>query len=157
MSRPPAEHQAWYWGRARLFIIAHQGWAAAVRDARTSDMERLGIQLLPEVARPTSPPHRGIAGPAGWCRRPSRPSGLRAPPRGASAAPAPKRKDYVGTAGGAGDDDSVSPLWPPCHLLYPWSRSLPGAVPRRPRSKSTKLRDSSAQDCTCLVSVLLRR
>ena len=93
-SGPPREHQAWYWGRVRLFIIvAHQGWAAAVRDARTSDMERLGIQLLPEVARPPSPPRRGVAGPAGWRGRPSRPSGLRAPPRGASAAPAPKRKD----------------------------------------------------------------
>ena len=92
-SGPPTEHQPWYWGQARLFIIAHQGWAAAVRDALTFDMERLGIQLLLEIARPPSPPHRGIAGPAGWRRRPSRPSGLRAPPRGASAAPALKRKD----------------------------------------------------------------
>ena len=63
-SGPPPEHQAWYWGRVRLFIIAHQGWAVAVRDARTSDMERLDIQLLPDVAQSTSLPHRGIAGPA---------------------------------------------------------------------------------------------
>ena len=55
MLGPPKEHQAWYWGPARLFIIAHQCWAAAVRDARTSNMERLGIQLLPEVTRPPSP------------------------------------------------------------------------------------------------------
>ena len=61
---PPPEFQACHWGWVRLFIIAHQGWAVAVRDAGTSDMERLGIQLLPEVARSTSPPHRTEAGRA---------------------------------------------------------------------------------------------
>ena len=92
-SGPPLEHQAWYLRWARLFITAHQGWAAAVRDSRTSDMERLAIQLLPEVARPPSTPRRGIAGPAGWRGRPSCSLGLLAPPRRALAAPAPKRKD----------------------------------------------------------------
>ena len=34
---------AWYWGRVRLFlIVAHHGWAAAVRDSRGAEMDRLG-------------------------------------------------------------------------------------------------------------------
>ena len=47
---PPPAHQLWFWGRVRLFlIIAHEGWAAAVSDARSTDMSRLGIHLSPSA------------------------------------------------------------------------------------------------------------
>ena len=91
---PPPEHQSWYWGRVRLYlIIAHQGWAAAVRDSRTTGMERLGIHLSPAAAQPPDAPRRAAAPPAGWRGRPSRPSGLRPPPGGASMAPAQRRQN----------------------------------------------------------------
>ena len=90
---PPAEHHSWFWGRIRLFlIIAFHGWGAAVDDARTSDMTRLGIQLSPAAAQPAAQPaaQGGVsaAAPQPGGRRgrtPSRPSGLR-PPRGSRAA-----------------------------------------------------------------------
>ncbi|KAF0286749.1 hypothetical protein FJT64_001494 [Amphibalanus amphitrite] len=91
---PPPEHRSWYWGRVRLFlIVAHHGWAAAVRDSRGSEMERLGIRLSPAAALPP-PLARPVAPPASGGRgRPSRPSGLRAPSGGAASAAAPRRKN----------------------------------------------------------------
>lgn len=91
---PPSEHQTWYWGRVRLFlIIAHQGWAAAVRDSRTADMERLGIRLTPAAAQPPAAPRPAAAPPTWWRGRPSRPSGLRPPPGSAASAAAARRKN----------------------------------------------------------------
>jgi len=50
---PPPEHQLWYWGRVRLFlIVAREGWSAAIGDARVADMDRLGIHLSSAVPRP---------------------------------------------------------------------------------------------------------
>ncbi|KAF0303910.1 hypothetical protein FJT64_024167 [Amphibalanus amphitrite] len=97
---PPPDHSHWFWGRVRLFlIVAHEGWGAAVRDARSSDMERLGIHLSRVVVqppaaarpRPPPPPPPASAPASGWRGRPSRPSGLRVPPRGA-APPAASRR-----------------------------------------------------------------
>lgn len=84
---PPPEHQLWYWGRVRLFlIVAHEGWSAAIGDARVADMDRLGIHLSSAVPRPAPGPRPAAAPAAEWRRRPSRPSGLRAPGRSAGAA-----------------------------------------------------------------------
>lgn len=80
---PPPAHHAWYWGRVRLMlIVAHHGWAAAVDDARSADMDRLGIRLSAVAVRPAAPP--AVPPPAAEPvrrGRPSRPSGLRPPPR----------------------------------------------------------------------------
>ena len=44
---PLPDQEDWYWGQVRLFlIVAHRGWAAAVSDARATDVDGLGI-LLP--------------------------------------------------------------------------------------------------------------
>ncbi|KAF0295436.1 hypothetical protein FJT64_006992 [Amphibalanus amphitrite] len=52
---PPPDHSHWFWGRVRLFlIVAHEGWGAAVRDARSSDMERLDSPALPTAGESTS-------------------------------------------------------------------------------------------------------
>ena len=94
---PPLDHVSWFWGRVRLFlVVAHEGWAAAVRDARSSEMDRLGIHLSPSAAPPAAPapppPPPPVPEPAArWRGRPARPSGLRAPPRGAAPAAAPRR------------------------------------------------------------------
>ena len=96
---PPPEHQAWYWGRVRLFlIVARHGWAAAVRDSRFADLDQLGIRLSPAAVAPPPAAARApaaVAPPGGWRGRPSRPSGLRPPPSGglAAAASAARRKD----------------------------------------------------------------
>lgn len=85
----PQEHQAWFWGRVRLFIIvAHHGWGAAVADSKTSSMERLGIRLSAAAALPGAAARPAAAPPAPWRGRPSRPSGLRRPPSGGAAAAA---------------------------------------------------------------------
>lgn len=94
---PPPDLEVWYWNRVRLYlIIAHRGWTAAISDARSNDMDRLGIHLahpLPaqstalRAAREAPPP------PASWRGRPSRPSGLRPPSGGASRSSAPRRKN----------------------------------------------------------------
>lgn len=90
---PPPDQHGWFWGRVRLFlIVAHEGWAAAVRDARTSDMDRLGIHLSPAAAQPAALPRPPAAPAVGWRGRPSRPSGLRPPPRGSSSAAAAARR-----------------------------------------------------------------
>lgn len=95
---PPADHQSWFWGRVRLYIVvAHHGWAAAIADAREAGMDRLGIRLsgaaaaraaapAPPAAVAGAPP---VAAASGGRSRPSRPSGLRAPARKARPA-APK-------------------------------------------------------------------
>ena len=86
---PPLAHRLWYWGRVRLFlIVAHHGWGAAVADAQHSDMERLGIRLSPAAPPPTAAPTPS----EGTGRRsgPSRPSGLRPPPRRSTAPAAPR-------------------------------------------------------------------
>lgn len=96
---PPPDQVSWFWGRVRLFlVVAHEGWAAAVRDARSHDMDRLGIRLSPAAAQPAAPapplppqPPSVPAPAARWRGRPSRPSGLRAPPRGAAPTSAPRR------------------------------------------------------------------
>lgn len=94
---PPEEQQAWYWGRVRLFlIVAHHGWSAAVSDARTSEMDRLGIRLQPAVASASAAPRAAPAPPPPdqqWRGRPSRPSGLRPRKGGAAWTAAPRRKD----------------------------------------------------------------
>ena len=91
---PPPDQFGWYWGRVRLFlIIAHQGWAAALRDARTSDMDRLGIHLSPAAAQPAAAPRPAAAPPDGGRGRGSRPSGLRPLPGGAAPAAASQRKN----------------------------------------------------------------
>ena len=79
---PPPVHQHWFWGRVRLFlIVAHEGWATAVSDARHGDMTRLGIHLSPAARRPADRAGTRLTpGPPAERRpRPSRPSGLRAP------------------------------------------------------------------------------
>ena len=92
---PPPEHRAWYWGRVRLFlVVAHHGWAAAVRDSRGAEMDRLGIRLSPAAAQAPPPAVRPVdSSLAGWRGRPSRPSGLRPPPGRAAPAAAPRRKN----------------------------------------------------------------
>lgn len=78
--------------RVRLMlIVAHHGWAAAVADAQHSDLDRLGIRLSSAAPVPAAaaapvaqPVRRG---------RPSRPSGLRPPPRRAAPPAAPRRAD----------------------------------------------------------------
>ena len=93
----PPDHSHWFWGRVRLFlIVAHEGWGVAVRDARSSDMERLGIHLSRDVVQPPAaarprPPPPASAPASGWRGHASRPSGLRVPPRGA-APPAASRR-----------------------------------------------------------------
>lgn len=89
---PPEEHRTWFWARVRLMlIVAHHGWAAAVADAQHSDLDRLGIRLSSAAPVPAAaaapvaqPVRRG---------RPSRPSGLRPPPRRAAPPAAPRRAD----------------------------------------------------------------
>lgn len=87
---PPTEHSAWYWGRIRLMlIVAHHGWAAAISDAQHSDMDRLGIRLSTAAVQPAAaPPPVAESGRRG---RPSRPSGLRPPPRRASSSASARR------------------------------------------------------------------
>ena len=90
---PPAEHSAWFWGRVRLMlIVAHHGWAAAISDAQHADMDRLGIRLSAPAVSPAAPPPP-IAESCSRGGRPSRPSGLRPPPRRASSSATARRQD----------------------------------------------------------------
>ena len=64
---PPADQQAWYWGRVRLFlIVAHHVWRAAVSDAETSNMDRLCISLGRAAAQRTAAPPPATVPPVRW-------------------------------------------------------------------------------------------
>ena len=74
-------HQVWFWTWVRLFlIVAHEGWAAAVSDARHSDITWLSIRLSLSARQPAdfTGAHPTAEPATGRRPRPSRPSGLRA-------------------------------------------------------------------------------
>lgn len=91
---PPGDHHAWYWSRVRLLlIVAHHGWAAAIDDSHTSEMDRLGIHLAPAAARPAVAPTQHVAASdVGRRARPSLSSGFR-PPRRTAPAASTRRQD----------------------------------------------------------------
>ena len=80
---PPLDHVTWFWGRVRMYlIIAHEGWPAAIRDARGGALQELGIAIPTDQAPGAGAlPLLPLGAARGRGRRPSQPAGLRRPSR----------------------------------------------------------------------------